>query len=112
CYAGSGFEVEQPQTFAVPQGKGMPHGEFWTSRLVKAKADNRTQLRIFWSWHTAREWKVADNPRQAFAGEKLLYKLYLIREMAAADEPLETDGCVDLMRQLLPALEVTCFDKR
>ena len=49
--------------------------------------------------------QVADNPRWAFAGEKVLYKLYLIRELAEPNEPLETDACVEFMCELLPALK-------
>jgi Protein of unknown function (DUF3485) len=99
CYAGSGFEVEKPQRFTAPTG----NAEFWTARFVKEKATSRTHLRIFWSWHGSESWKIADNPRLSFAGEKVLYKLYLVREMVQADEPLEADACVEFMQELLPA---------
>lgn len=111
CYAGSGYQIERPTAFAVPPGPDMPKGELWTARFVKEKADSRSNLRLFWSWHTAGGWKVADNPRLAFAGEKQLYKLYVIREMATADEPIDTDPCIEFMRVLLPALEATQFVK-
>ena len=99
CYAGSGFEVEKPQRFKVPTGDA----EFWTARFVKESETSRTHLRIFWAWHGGESWKIADNPRLSFAGEKVLYKLYLVREMVQSDEPLDTDACVEFMQELLPA---------
>lgn len=109
CFAGSGYEVERPMAIAVPQGANMPKGEFWTARFVKEKAAGRTSLRLFWAWNARGEWKVSDNPRVAFAGERLLHKLYLIREMSGPDEAADTDPSIEFMRELLPALQATCF---
>jgi uncharacterized protein DUF3485 len=101
CYAGSGYEVEKPKRFQATA----PSAEFWTARFVKEREAGKTHLRIFWSWHGAQGWQVADNPRWTFAGEKVLHKLYVIRELAEPNEPLETDACVEFMRELLPALK-------
>jgi hypothetical protein len=103
CYAGSGFEVEKPMRFALPSTTAQAPPEFWTARFVRERATGRTNLRIFWSWHDAQTWKVADNPRLSFAGEKILYKLYLIREMVQTDEPIEGDACVEFMQDVLPS---------
>jgi hypothetical protein len=108
CYAGSGYEVEKPKLFSLP-ASGTPAAEFWTARFVKERQTSKTHLRIFWAWHGADAWRVADNPRLAFAGEKVLYKLYVIREMVQSDEPLETDACVEFMQELLPAVRQTVF---
>ena len=102
CYAGSGFEVEKPTRFTLPSTTAQAPSEFWTARFVRERATGRTNLRIFWSWHDAQSWKVADNPRLSFAGEKVLYKLYLIREMIQSDEPIEGDACVEFMQDVLP----------
>jgi hypothetical protein len=107
CYAGSGYEVEKPRRFHLPSKTADAAPEFWTARFVKERATGKTHLRIFWSWHGAENWKVADNPRLSFAGEKMLYKLYLIREMVQPDEPIEGDACVEFMQELLPAFERT-----
>lgn len=101
CYAGSGFEVEKPRRFHASS----PPGDFWTARFVKERPAGKTNLRIFWAWCGGQGWQVADNPRWTFAGEKVLYKLYLIRELAEPGEPLETDACVEFMHELLPALK-------
>ena len=103
CYAGSGYEVEKPKRFALPsQAAQVP--EFWTARFVKEREAGKSHLRIFWSWYSAESWQIAEHPRVRFAGEKLLFKLYLIRELAQMDEPLEGDPCVEFMQELLPAL--------
>jgi Protein of unknown function (DUF3485) len=106
CYAGSGFEVENPRRFQLP---GKP-AEFWTARFMRERASGKTHLRIFWSWHGSQSWKVADNPRLSFAGERVLYKMYLIREMTQPDEPLETDACVEFMNEVLPAFRQSVLD--
>jgi Protein of unknown function (DUF3485) len=102
CYAGSGYEVEKPKRFVLPSTTAQAPPEFWTARFVKERANGRTHLRIFWSWYGTESWKVADNPRLSFAGEKVLYKMYLIREMVQADEPIDGDACVEFMQDLLP----------
>ena len=104
CYAGSGFEVEKPKKFTLPSTTAAAPPEFWTARFIKERAAGKTNLRIFWSWRGDEAWKVADNPRLSFAGEKVLYKLYLIRDMVQADEPLDGDACVEFMQELLPAI--------
>jgi hypothetical protein len=104
CYAGSGFEVEKPKKFTLGSTTAEAPPEFWTARFVKERAAGKTNLRIFWSWHGSQGWKVAEHPRIAFAGEKTLYKLYVIRDMVQADEPLEGDACVEFMQDLLPVL--------
>lgn len=102
CYAGSGYEVEKPKRFTLSGTNGSP--EFWTARFVRERATGKSNLRIFWSWHGADSWQVAEYPRAHFAGQKVLHKLYVMREMLQTDEPLETDACVEFMRELLPVI--------
>ena len=66
--------------------------------------------------HTGLVWELLErgfppeDPRFAFAGQEALFKLYLIREVPVPDESLDDDPCVELMRQLLPAMRTTLFD--
>lgn len=108
CYKANGFKVAAPIKYLY---KGPAAAEFWTADLKKVKAAEVMHQRIFWAWTTTGEWSVPDNPRWHFAAERVLFKLYLIREMATADEPLEEDPCIDLMHQLLPQLRRVLFDK-
>jgi hypothetical protein len=109
CYSGSGFQVESPVAFTLPTGPDMPRGELWTARFVKERPDGRSNLRLFWGWCAGGEWKIAENPRRSFAGERLLYKLYVVREVTGGDEPVDADPCIDFMRSLLPAVKQSCF---
>ena len=111
CYQADGFtEVESPRRKSVA-GDGKTPSEFWSARYMRTRADGQTNLRLFWSWHTAEGWKVADNPRIAFAGESVMHKLYVIREVANPNDPAEADVCVEFMRELLPILEQKLFVK-
>lgn len=112
CYAGSGFEVEKPKSFRMTSQTAAAPPEFWTARFVKERATGRTHLRIFWAWHGEESWQIAENPRLHFAGEKVLYKLYMIREMVQHDEPLEGDACVEFMHDLLPAIRESVFARK
>ena len=109
CYAGSGYEVEKPQRFHLTSTTAEAPREFWTARFVKERATGKTNLRIFWSWHGSESWMVADNPRLSFAGEKMLYKMYLIHEMVQPEEPIDSDACVEFMQELLPIFRRTVF---
>ena len=109
CYGGSGYIVETPRKFQLTAGSADAPPEFFTARFEKRKQDSVSQLRIFWGWRTSAGWRAAENPRLAFAAEPLLHKMYLIREMAAADEPVDTDPCVAFMGDLLPVLQQTLY---
>jgi hypothetical protein len=111
CYPADGFvEIEAPRRKSVP-GEGKTPSEFWSARYTRTRPDGQTNSRIFWSWHTAEGWKVADNPRIAFAGESVLHKLYVIRDMANPNDPAEAEVCAEFMRELLPVLEQKLFVK-
>ena len=107
CYAVNRYEVDQKERFTLAQASGAP--EFWTARFVRQRNDGQTILRIFWSWHTSDGWKVADNPRTAFAGETYLHKLYVIRELSNPNEPADGDACTEFMQELLPELQRNLF---
>jgi hypothetical protein len=109
CYAGSGYEVEKPKRFQLPSTTAQAPPEFWTARFVKERASSKIHLRIFWAWHTADSWKIADNPRLSFAGERVLHKMYVIRELMQPDEPIEGDACVEFMNEVLPMLRSSVF---
>jgi hypothetical protein len=106
CYAGNGYEVEKPQRFQLPSATAQAPPEFWTARFIKERASGKIHLRIFWSWQASEAWKIAENPRLSFAGEKVLYKMYLIRELLQPDEPLEGDPCVEFMQAVLPIMRL------
>ena len=108
CYGASGYEVtdlgKQPVRPASGDGADLE-----AVQVVKKKAAEQIAQRVYWTWSATGSWQVPDNPRLAFARYPLLYKLYLIRDLARPGEPLEDDPCVDLMRQLVPELKKSLF---
>ncbi|HXG11930.1 MAG TPA: exosortase-associated EpsI family protein [Gemmataceae bacterium] len=109
CYAGGGYEVGAPVEYTLPAGSLEHPAAFRTAPFFKTSAADRSQLRIFWSWNATGQWVVPRNPRLTFARRPFLYKLYLIREMTAADEPLEADPCLEFLGLLLPELQRCLF---
>jgi hypothetical protein len=111
CYKASGFQVASPLKYKYAGARGQPAAEFWTADLQKIKATEKLHQRIFWAWTTDGVWRAASDPRWEFAAKPILYKLYLVREMTSADEPLEEDPCIDLLHDLLPQLQKYVFSR-
>jgi hypothetical protein len=112
CYKAGGFDVATPLKYTQPAQGQTPAADFLTSDLSKNRSTGQVYQRIFWSWNTTGTWRVPGrDPRFAFPSEPVLYKIYLIREMNSAGEPLEDDPCVDLMRQLLPQFQHYLFSQ-
>jgi hypothetical protein len=104
CYSGAGFEpVEPPAKQAIGPGPA----EFQMAVFGKPAAAVPTYLRIFWSWKASgsQQWRAPDNPRLAFAPADALYKLYVVRELASATEPIAADPGLEFLQALLPELE-------
>jgi hypothetical protein len=103
CYAGAGYEpVGATAKHAEP---GTPPDEFWVSQFRKAEAAVPVNLRLWYAWNATGTWQAADNPRVTFARYPILYKMYVVRELPRADEPLEEDPSVDFLRLLLPEIQ-------
>jgi hypothetical protein len=106
CYRGAGYEMAgDPESVDVSAGPGGP-AHFWTARFQKEEPGAAGQLRLLWSWSTGGgPWLAPERPRLTFAGQPALYKLYVIRDLTTPDEPLAGDPALDLLRDLLPALD-------
>jgi hypothetical protein len=111
CYIADGYRDAEPPRRVTQPSDGRTPAEFLTAHYMRQRPDGQTNLRIYWSWHTSAGWQVADNPRIAFAGEQVLHKLYVIRDLANPNEPAEGDACAEFMKELLPVLEQKLFAK-
>lgn len=109
CYVASGFAAASKTRFAPTLAPSVPSPELWTAQFIRTNATEQKHLRVIWSWQAGGKWMVSETPRLAFARYPVLFKLHLVREMAHADEPLEDDPCVDLLRLLLPEFQKTVF---
>jgi hypothetical protein len=111
CYAAGGYEVLTPSKFKAPAEPGATPPEFRVARMRKHRASEQSQVRIYWSWNEGAGWRVPANPRWTFASSRVLFKLYLVRELPDLEEPLDDDPCIDLMRRLLPELDRALFGR-
>jgi hypothetical protein len=102
CYGGAGYEmIGEPVRIEVAQPEGPP-AEFWTVIFRKQGVDGREHLRIFWSWQPwGGNWQAPDSPRAEFGNATALHKLYVVHPLASADEPLEDDPSLGLIRDFL-----------
>ncbi|MBY0528427.1 MAG: EpsI family protein [Gemmataceae bacterium] len=103
CYSASGYEVLAQTNYTLPL-ESAP-AQFRTAQFRKKQSSDVTCLRIFWAWSGDGSWSAPAEPRFAFARHPALFKLYVIREMASDDESLDDDPCLDLLRNLVPALQ-------
>jgi hypothetical protein len=111
CYTASGYESARWQVINPGLDTLLPAAEFKTAHFVKTKSAGQTHLRVFWAWNARGAWSVPENPRLAFAGYPVLYKLHMVRDLASANEPLEEDPGMDLLRQLVAAFHKSVISK-
>ncbi|HEY1380608.1 MAG TPA: exosortase-associated EpsI family protein [Gemmataceae bacterium] len=108
CYLGAGFEeIGTRSPVDVP---GSPGDRLWTRRFRKTAAAP-AYLRVLYGWSATGPWEAPDEnpPRLTFARKPALYKLYVVRELARPDEPLDGDPALDFVRGLLPELRGVLF---
>jgi Protein of unknown function (DUF3485) len=109
CYAGAGFSKAGPLAAEVFEGTGLQVAPgFWRGRFVKPGPEPES-LRICWAWNATGAWKASENPRWEFAKNRYLYKLYVVRPLSKADEPLADDPTPEFMRLFLPEVQKCLF---
>jgi hypothetical protein len=110
CYGGAGYQiVALPVPQLVSFGAATSPAEFKRATFEKPETARGGQLLIYWSWSATGSWQAPDNPRLTFARQPVLFKLYVSQEMSLDEDGSENDACVELMQQLLPALETALF---
>jgi hypothetical protein len=103
CYPAAGYTLVRPSTkltFAL--GDKLPSAEFMVSDYKKTTGPLTQYVRVFWSWSGSGVWQVPDNLRLAFGPYRVLYKVYATRSLSDPEEPIDTDLCLDFLRELLP----------
>src|SRR5262249_55144375 len=109
CFGGAGFrEVGLKTEQAVEADRQGKPARFWVAKFRK-KSPIPQQLRVFWSFPTAGAWTAPNHPRMAFAGNAVLFKIYVISPVPRLDEPLEKDPGLDFLRLFMPELNKCLF---
>ncbi|MGL4551812.1 MAG: exosortase-associated EpsI family protein [Gemmataceae bacterium] len=81
CYRGAGYATSRDAAKEVVKGDGPP-AEFHTASATKQGA-RAEKLAIAWTFSTDRKrWSAPETPRWTFALSPVLYKLYLVRQVA------------------------------
>jgi hypothetical protein len=110
CYPGAGYCFAGPMTRrSVPVGPDARAHEFRVATFSKTERATPLHVRVYWSWTADGGWQVPDNPRLAFAGQRRLYKLYVIRQLVHDNDPLEGDPGAQFIQALIPELGKAFF---
>jgi hypothetical protein len=104
CYGASGFTVGGRQRIEVAG-----HGRFWRSDATKTTATDEFRQRIVYGWHGSAGWAAPDDPRTAFPTERILHKLYVVRELNGAAANVRGEPCEEFLRAALPELDRAVF---
>jgi len=108
CYEGAGYEqVGSASVYRPAAAAGA--AEFEALRFAKPGPGPSKALRILWACRGKGSWEAPAKPRVAFANEPALYKMYVVRDVEAADEELEQGAVGVFVEQLLPELDKALF---
>jgi len=113
CFTSQGFRLVAPETrYTLTLDDGTVLGELFVGEFVRPSQTGTLIMRTFWGWNATGDWQAPDNPRATFAPlNNFLYKVYVSRGMVGLDEPLESDPCVDFMKELLAEAKKDLFDR-
>ena len=109
CYQAAGYTMNGAAVKAQVRGDGVEAAEFFTAQFSLEEVSGLSRMRIFWAFSSGDRWEAPNSPRTRFARQRLLYKLYIIRDVVGSGEATNDDPSVRLMGQLLPELKRTLF---
>lgn len=107
CYVGRGYETAGAHS--LYRNPSLAGSEMWVCDFHKPAAATPDRLRIFHGWSSSGTFSAPANPRLTFFREAALYKLYVIRKLVQAEEPLENDPAVDFLTVFVPQLQQSIF---
>ncbi len=107
CYTAAGYRMTGSPIQVKIQPNGHAVSEFDTALFTRDDPGGPNQMRIFWSFGSSHGWSVPSSPRWKFAQERVLYKLYVLRNVAGDPGPIIQDPCIQVLGELLPAFERT-----
>lgn len=119
CFQGVGYRQvrpERPETIKAADGTVL--GTFWVTDFEQERNGVTERIRTWWTWSPNAEWHAAKNARMEFAGQPVLYKLYLTEQVLAQpdDEDAESDlagGVIpEFARKYLPELKRVLLDSQ
>ncbi len=109
CYRGAGYTMKGDAIRYSEAAESAAPLELWTARFEKPKSALAGDLRIYWGWSTNGSWLSPDSPRWYFAGQKFLYKLYVIRAVPQDSKGTQDEVCLQFLHEFLPELNPVLF---
>jgi hypothetical protein len=109
CYPSSGFEVVEPPKRFFSEATGKVTDEFWVATFKKTAEVVPTIVRVYWSWTGTGRWQTPPQPRIAFAHDRVLYKLYVVRPLLHEDDEVEASPVHDFIRVFGDAMRKSFF---
>ncbi len=112
CYGGAGYHAEgSPLAESLDIGEGR-RSAFWVSTFRKERVAVPEDLEICWSWNAEGGWQAPENARVAFAPNRFLYKLYVVRDASAdGGRGEEEEARREFIRHLIPGVNAALFDQ-
>jgi hypothetical protein len=108
CFAGAGFtQVSGAAKDSLVLANGAQRADLWRARFTKAVAGVPHHLLAYWSWNAGGDWEAPENPRWHFLGKRVLWKLYVSREILS--EEGDPGPCLEFLREFLPVLHGALF---
>jgi hypothetical protein len=105
CYPGAGYTCAAGVRKQSISGDNDRRHEFDVAVFSKTERATPVHLRLFWAWTANGTWQVPEIPRLTFAGERRLFKIYVIRQMLREGEPLDADPIVPFIQALAPEMD-------
>ncbi len=78
CYAGLGFKrLEEPEHRNYTSEETNAPVQLWKARFLRGEPQPATELLLAWGWRDQSGWIAPKYPRFAFAGQNMIYKIYI-----------------------------------
>jgi hypothetical protein len=85
---------------------------FWVNVFRKERATVPENLEICWAWNGGGKWQAPENARVTFAPDRVLYKLYVVRDASADGNRGEEQAARrDFIRELIPGIDSALFGR-
>ena len=110
CFGGKGFVPALPRNrFHLDSAGQGPTAEFWAERYHQSGAAVPEQFQVYYAWNNGKGWQAADNPRLEFATARVLFKVYIIRDLPRLDEQAENDPIPAFLKLFMAELDRSVF---
>jgi hypothetical protein len=105
CYPAAGYKMAGAEARVSLLPASGEASEFLAATFSRVEASTMVQLRMFWAWKDdSSSWRAPDHMGRTFRASPFLYKCYAVRALITPEEPLESDPCSELLRELIPEL--------